>query len=85
MKTMQTNFKVVGTSSLSSVLQEKTATCEDFKMASGASCVQALDINGEIYLLDTKSVHFTGSKALVHGLISDDKSFVAKVTLEFKQ
>ncbi len=82
---MQTSFKVIGTSSLSSRLQEKIAKCEDFRFTSSTPSVQALDINGEIYLLDTKSVHFTGNKALVHGLISDDKSFVAKVTLEFKQ
>lgn len=81
---MQTSFKIVGTSSLSSRLQQKTATCEDFKIASSTPSVQALDIGGEIYLLDTKSVHFLGDKAFVHGLISDDKSFVAKITLEFK-
>jgi len=69
---------------LSSRLQEKIAKCEDFKFASSTPSVQALDIGGEIYLLDTKSVHFLEDKAFVHGLISDDKSFVAKVTLEFK-
>ena len=82
---MQTTFKVIGTSSLSSRLQGKIATCEDFKMSTGASCVQALDIEGKIYLLDTKSAHFVGEKAFLHGLISDDESFVAKVTLQFKQ
>jgi len=82
---MQTSFKVIGTSSLSSRLQEKIAKCEDFKFTSNTPSVQALDIGGETYLLDTKSVHFLEGKAFVHGLISDDKSFAAKVTLEFKQ
>lgn len=82
---MNKTLKVVGTNDLSSHLQDKTATYEIISVEAGSNpCVSQLIIDDKAYLFDGKRVTFHEDNCLIEGMISDDKSFVAAIALEFQ-
>lgn len=82
---MKKELKVVGTNSASSHLQDKIVEYDIINVESGLNaCVTQITIDQQKYLLDAKRISLREGSCLIEGMISDDKTFVAKITLEFK-
>lgn len=82
---MKKTLKVVATNDVSRHLQDKIASYEILSVESGSNTlISQIVIEDESYLFDAKSAHFYGDHALIEGMISDDKSFVASIALEFR-
>ena len=82
---MKKQLKVVGTNDLSKHLQDKIVDYDIISVESGKNvCVTQISIDEQKYLFDGKRVSLREGKCLIEGMISDDKTFVANITLEFK-
>ena len=82
---MKKQLKVVGTNDLSKHLQDKIVDYDIINVESGKNvCVTQISIDEQKYLFDGKRVSLREGKCLIEGMISDDKTFVANITLEFK-
>lgn len=82
---MKNELKVVGTNSTSSHLQDKIVEYDIINVESGLNaCVTQITIDEQKYLLDAKRISLREGSCLIEGMISDDKTFVANITLEFK-
>jgi transcription elongation factor Elf1 len=81
---MEKTLKVVGTNDVSQHLQDKIVKYDIINVESGINaCVTQISIDDEKYLFDCKRISLREDKALIQGMISDDKTFVANIVLEF--
>lgn len=82
---MEKQLKVVGTNDVSKHLQDKIVNYDIINVESGLNaCVTQITIDEQKYLLDAKRISLREGICLIQGMISDDKTFVGNVTLEFK-
>ena len=78
-------LKIVATNKVSRHLQDKIVSYDKLDVECGSSpCISYLKIEEDMYIFDAKTVEYNGDHSLISGLISDDKSFVAAITLEFR-
>ena len=81
---MKKQLKVIGTNDSSKHLQDKIVDYDIINVESGINaCVTQISIDEQKYLFDGKRVSLREGKCLIDGMISDDKTFVANITLEF--
>lgn len=81
---MKKQLKVVGTNDASQHLQDKIVKYEIINVESGINaCVTQISIDDEKYLFDCKRISLREGKGIIQGMISDDKTFVANIVLEF--
>lgn len=82
---MNKHLKVVGTNESSRHLQDKTVEYDIINVESGINaCVTQITIDDKKYLFDGKRISLREGKCIIQGMISDDKKFVANISLEFK-
>lgn len=82
---MKKDLKVVGTNATVSHLQDKIVEYDIINIESGSNvCVTQVTIDGKKYLFDGKRISLREGKCLIQGMISDDKTFVANIALEFQ-
>ena len=81
---MEKTLKVIGTNKVSQHLQDKIVKYDIINVESGINvCVTQISIEEQKYLFDGKRVSLRDGKCIIEGMISDDKSFVANIVLEF--
>jgi len=81
---MEKTLKVVGTNNASQHLQDKIVKYEIINVESGINaCVTQVSIDDQKYLFDCKRISLREGKGIIQGMISDDKTFVANIVLEF--
>jgi transcription elongation factor Elf1 len=82
---MNKYLKVVGTNESSRHLQDKTVEYDIINVESGINaCVTQITIDDKKYLFDGKRISLREGKCIIQGMISDNKKFVANISLEFK-
>jgi hypothetical protein len=81
---MEKTLKVIGTNNASQHLQDKIVKYEIINVESGINaCVTQVSIDDQKYLFDCKRISLREGKGIIQGMISDDKTFVANIVLEF--
>jgi len=82
---MKKTLKIVATNDLSRHLHDKIASYEIISVEAGSNpCVSQLIIDDQSYLFNGKRVSIHEGHCIIEGMISDDKSFVASIALEFQ-